>query len=58
MNNHPKMLIIGNKIDLNENREVPKDEAIEYAKVLLPVIVRLFKNMISYLSALRAWVNI
>ena len=30
--NHPKMLIIGNKIDLNENREVPKDEAIEYAK--------------------------
>ena len=30
--NHPKMLIIGNKIDLNEIREVPKDEAIEYAK--------------------------
>ena len=30
--NNPKMLIIGNKIDLNEEREVPKDEAIEYAK--------------------------
>ena len=29
-------------------------KAIEYAKVLLPVIVRLFKNMISYLSSLRA----
>ena len=30
--NHPKMLIIGNKIDLNEKRKVPKNEAIEYAK--------------------------
>ena len=30
--NHPKMLIIGNKNDLDEKREVPKDEAIEYAK--------------------------
>ena len=30
--NHPKMLIIGNKNDLDEEREVPKNEAIEYAK--------------------------
>ena len=30
--NHPKMLIIGNKSDLDEERQVPKDEAIEYAK--------------------------
>ena len=30
--NHPKMLIIGNKTDLIDKREVPKEEAIEYAK--------------------------
>ena len=30
--NHSKLLIIGNKSDLEEQREVPKNEAIEYAK--------------------------